>query len=403
VDAASRLVDFVNKMAGEGVGYEFSRFAPRTGQRGRGRRARGPGWRVKVTPFSEMDALGQCEYLVRQAPIPTVTAKVFLQEPNSALLCTLWKQWANLHMLDMMLFLDGIPGSATLIGFPGWHSIIAFSWGASNDASQAAQIDAHAAMQDLSLTKYVDGASGLLARHCTLCERIDVAILEVTRPSDMGPQRIVRYTMRDCYVSSVSTGASGGEDVLTENVTLGYSRIEIEYGQPDEAVPTRTTYVLTKPPESEIPSEPRHSATTRPQASPIRQLNQFIPKTAFIVMWMDPSRPELEDVHLTIKEICKQYGIVAKRADDVQHDDRITDVILEHINSSEFIVADLTGERPNVYYEVGHAHAIGKRPILLRRIGSALHFDLAAHNVREYRNVTELREILSKRFHALLG
>lgn len=118
-------------------------------------------------------------------------------------------------------------------------------------------------------------------------------------------------------------------------------------------------------------------------------------------MWMDPERPELEDVHVAIKEVCKSFGIDATRADDIQRNDLITEQVLEKIRTSEFVIADLTGERPNVYYEVGHAHAIGKRPILVRRKGSTLHFDLSVHNVREYKNTTELRELLSRRLEAL--
>jgi nucleoside 2-deoxyribosyltransferase len=132
-------------------------------------------------------------------------------------------------------------------------------------------------------------------------------------------------------------------------------------------------------------------------------MGKYRPSTAFMMMWMDPSKPDLDDVADTIKGIFSSFGIKALRADDIEHEGKITDRILNEIRTSEFLFADLTGIRPNVYYEVGFAHALGKRVILLRKAGTTLHFDLSGYNCPEYENLRDLKEKLTKRLSAMTG
>ncbi|MBT8420005.1 MAG: hypothetical protein KJO08_03995, partial [Gammaproteobacteria bacterium] len=123
----------------------------------------------------------------------------------------------------------------------------------------------------------------------------------------------------------------------------------------------------------------------------------YRPNTAFVMMQIDKKDPGNEDVYGAYKECFSKFGIKAVRADEIEHEDVITKRIIWEIQTSEFLVGDLTKERPSVYYEIGYAHSLGKRVIMYRKSGSKIHFDLLAYNCPEYVNITELKSILMKR------
>ena len=121
------------------------------------------------------------------------------------------------------------------------------------------------------------------------------------------------------------------------------------------------------------------------------------------MMWIDPEKPELEDVYITVKRCFKKFGIKAERVDYIEHDGLITNELIDNIKSSEFLYADLTGARPSVYYEVGFAHAISKRAILFRKKGESIHFDLAGYKCPEYTNLSDLEDKLFKKLSHMTG
>ena len=74
---------------------------------------------------------------------------------------------------------------------------------------------------------------------------------------------------------------------------------------------------------------------------------------------------------------------------------------MRQIERAAFVVADLTGERPNVYYEIGYAHRADKEVVLVARSDTAVHFDVSAINRIEYSDYTELMDALRKRVRAI--
>lgn len=132
--------------------------------------------------------------------------------------------------VDMFLKLDGIDGESSDAAHAGELDILAWSWGASQSGTTHQGAGGGAgkvAVQDLSITKYVDASSHLLLKHCHTGAHITEGTLFI-RKAGGTPLEYIIIVLREIIVSSVSTGGSGGEDRLTENITLNFK--EFDYG-----------------------------------------------------------------------------------------------------------------------------------------------------------------------------
>jgi TIR domain len=108
--------------------------------------------------------------------------------------------------------------------------------------------------------------------------------------------------------------------------------------------------------------------------------------------------PDLEPIFEGIAAAAKSTKLVAKRVKDVEGDFRITDKIISMIESARLIVADLTFERPNVYFELGYARGLGKTVVTIAKQSTNVHFDVKGWVYIEYSDSRVLEEKLKTRF-----
>lgn len=92
-----------------------------------------------------------------------------------------------------------------------------------------------------------------------------------------------------------------------------------------------------------------------------------------------------DDYYASIyKPAIEDAGMNPKRADDMYRPSTIVNDIWEYTQRAKLVLADLTGKNPNVFYELGLAHALAKPAILITESMDDVPFDLRALRVIEY-------------------
>jgi hypothetical protein len=129
----------------------------------------------------------------------------------------------------------------------------------------------------------------------------------------------------------------------------------------------------------------------------------YVKDLVFVVMPFQGR--DMEDVFTAIKDECVKLGLNATRVDENVGSGFIIKDIVDLIQQAEFVIVDLSRERPNVYYELGYIHGVGfvAEEILLIAQGDAeIHFDIAPLRIMRYRSTKQLRSIVASSMKTMM-
>ena len=133
--------------------------------------------------------------------------------------------------IDQFLKISGVKGESRDDAFKGEIDILAWSFGVSNAGS--AHVgggigSGKANFQDISITKYIDLSSAKLMESVSIGTHFPEASITVRKAGGKALD-YYKIDMKQVMVTSYQTGGSGGEDRLTESLTLTFAKVEVKY------------------------------------------------------------------------------------------------------------------------------------------------------------------------------
>ena len=139
--------------------------------------------------------------------------------------------------VDIFMKIDGVDGESQDDKHKKDIDVLAWSWGLSNSGSAQTGGGGGAGkvnVQDLSFTKWVDSSTPKLVLACCNGTHYDTATLVVRKAGGANPVEYIKIKLSEVLITSLSTGGSGGEDRLTENVTLNFEKVNVDYVPQDD-------------------------------------------------------------------------------------------------------------------------------------------------------------------------
>jgi hypothetical protein len=161
-------------------------------------------------------------------------------------------------------------------------------------------------------------------------------------------------------------------DVLKNIVSANPQALPVIESYVDRKYPGEGQYISTKPSERKITFAPS-----------VFQVPDAYVELDLVAVMM-PFSKEFDPVYSTIQGACKANALRCLRADNIWDDPTIIQDIFNLIFRAQVIVVDFSGRNPNVMYETGIAHTLGKHVVPITQSLDDVPFDMRHHRVLKY-------------------
>jgi hypothetical protein len=223
------------------------------------------------------------------------------------------------------------------------------------------------------------------------CLFVEETVGEGNQVARVGTIFRTRQNGRDVVIDyTYDTGVPGVPQATLKKLAQYFEIADFEF--------SRTHWAIK---DSDLYRELIKNSQPRRQLPKVFQLAEFENIEPKLMSAMMPFQSKFDPVFETLRQTAEAAGLRCRRADDIWENPAVIQDVVSLIDRSKVVVCDCTERNPNVFYEIGIAHTLGRDVILITQSDSDIPFDLRHLRYVKYLNNSEglakLRAILEPR------
>ena len=146
---------------------------------------------------------------------------------------------------------------------------------------------------------------------------------------------------------------------------------------------------------------------SKPPAPTVFSTAGIYEQDADLVSVMMPFSAEFPPVYKALQKAAAANGLKCQRADEIWKHHQVSQDIVDLITKARVVICDCTTKNPNVFYEIGIAHSLGKEVILITQAKADVPFDLQHLRyvlyLKNKEGLSELTKAVHERLKTLIG